>query len=98
MAESLSHCLQQVVAYLPDEAAVPIKGNLTLTLLDGYTDGVPAEEPPSGSGDQRAGPDRAGSDGPATGLPQTGISFSCSILLGELDGNLGGQDAQHLCP
>lgn len=44
MAESFSHCVQQVVAYLPDEAAVPIKGNLTLTLLDGYTDGVPAEE------------------------------------------------------
>lgn len=44
MAECLSHCVQQVVAYLPDEAALLIEGDLTLTLLDGYTDGVPAEE------------------------------------------------------
>ncbi len=36
--------MQQVVAYLPDDAAVPIKGDLNLTLLDWYTDGVPAEE------------------------------------------------------
>jgi hypothetical protein len=44
VAEGFSHYLQQVAAHLPDEAAQLLQGNLNLTLLDWYTDGVPAEE------------------------------------------------------
>lgn len=44
MAEGFSHYLQQVVAKLPDEAAQLVQGDLNLTLLDWYTDGIPAEE------------------------------------------------------
>jgi hypothetical protein len=36
--------VQPVVAHLPDGATVPIEGDLNLTLLDWYTDGVPTEE------------------------------------------------------
>ena len=44
LAESFSHCVQQIVASLPGEPAIPIEGDLNLTLLDCYTDGVQAEE------------------------------------------------------
>jgi hypothetical protein len=43
-AEGFSHYLQQVAARLPDEASGLVQGDLNLTLLDWYTDGVPAEE------------------------------------------------------
>jgi hypothetical protein len=36
--------VQPVVAHLPDAAAVLIEGDLNLTLLDWYTNGVPAKE------------------------------------------------------
>jgi hypothetical protein len=44
VAEGFSHYLQQVAAHLPDEATQLVQGDLNLTLLDWYTDGVPAEE------------------------------------------------------
>jgi len=44
VAESFSHYLQLVAAHLPDEAAQLVRGDLNLTLLDWYTDGIPAEE------------------------------------------------------
>lgn len=44
MAEGFSHYLQQVAAHLPDEAAQLAQGDLNLTLLDWYTDGIAAEE------------------------------------------------------
>jgi hypothetical protein len=44
LAESRPPWVQQVMAHLPDEAAVPIEGKLKPTLLDWYTDGVPTEE------------------------------------------------------
>jgi hypothetical protein len=44
MAEGFSHYLQQVAAHLPDEAAKLVHGDLNLTLLDWYTEGVRAEE------------------------------------------------------
>jgi hypothetical protein len=44
VAEGFSHYLQQVAARLPDEASGLVQGDLNLTLLDWYTDGVPAEE------------------------------------------------------
>lgn len=44
MAEGFSHYLQHVAAHLPDEAAQMVQGDLNLTLLDWYTDGIPAEE------------------------------------------------------
>ena len=44
MVESFSNYLHQVAARLPDEAVQLVQGNLNLTLLDWYTDGIPAEE------------------------------------------------------
>jgi hypothetical protein len=44
MAEGFSHYLQQVAAPLPEEATQLIQGDLNLTLLEWYTDGVPARE------------------------------------------------------
>jgi hypothetical protein len=44
MAEGCSHYLKQVVAHLPEEVAQLIRGDLNLTLLEWYTDGVPAKE------------------------------------------------------
>jgi len=44
VAQGFSHYLQQIAAHLPDEAAQLVQGALNLTLLDWYTDGVPAEE------------------------------------------------------
>ncbi|WP_194164525.1 hypothetical protein [Microvirga thermotolerans] len=44
MPEGFSHYLKQVAAHLPDEAAQLVQGDLNLTLLDWYTDGIPAEE------------------------------------------------------
>jgi hypothetical protein len=44
MAEGCSHYLKQVVAHSPEEVAQLIRGDLNLTLLEWYTDGVPAKE------------------------------------------------------
>lgn len=44
MAEGFSHYLQEVAAHLPEEATQLIRGDLNLTLLEWYTDGVPARE------------------------------------------------------
>jgi hypothetical protein len=44
VAERFSHDLQQVTARLPAEASGPVQGDLNLTLLDWYKDGVPARE------------------------------------------------------
>ena len=44
VVESFSNYLRQVAARLPDEAVQLVQGNLNLTLLDWYTDGIPAEE------------------------------------------------------
>jgi hypothetical protein len=44
VAEGFSHYLQQVAAHLPYEAAKLVHGDLNLTLLDWYTEGVRAEE------------------------------------------------------
>ena len=44
MAEGFSHDLQQLAAHLPDEGAPLVQGDLNLTLLDWYTEGIPAEE------------------------------------------------------
>ena len=44
MAEGFSHYLQEVAAHLPEEATQLIRGDLSMTLLEWYTDGVPARE------------------------------------------------------
>jgi hypothetical protein len=44
MNGGFSQYLENVASELPAEAGELIKGSLNLTLLDWYTDGVPAEE------------------------------------------------------
>jgi len=44
MAEGFSHYLQEVATHLPEEATQLIRGDLNLTLLEWYTDGVSARE------------------------------------------------------
>jgi hypothetical protein len=44
MNGGFSQYLEKVARQLPEEAGELIEGDLNLTLLDWYTDGVPAEE------------------------------------------------------
>ena len=44
MNGGFSQYLEKVARQLPEEAGKLIEGDLNLTLLDWYTDGVPAEE------------------------------------------------------
>ena len=44
MNGSFSHYLEEIAKQLPKEAAPLIEGDLNLTLLDWYTNGVPAKE------------------------------------------------------